>query len=213
MINLYTWQTPNGEKPVIMLEECGLDYRLNMIDISNGDQKAPEFLAINPNGKIPALVDGEGENANTVFESGAILIYLAEKTSMFLPASGPERYRALQWTFFQVGGTGPMLGQWHHFTNAAPERVPYAIERYRKESLRLLGVLDEQLKERDYLAGDYSIADIINFGWVRSGLSGLKNDGADALTGLKAWTERVGSRPAVKAAIEKLDQAKRSKQG
>ncbi|MCE7027504.1 glutathione S-transferase family protein [Jiella avicenniae] len=213
MIDLYTWQTPNGEKPVLMLEECGLDYRLHMIDISAGEQKTPEFLAINPNGKIPAIVDREGGEDHAVFESGAILIYLAEKTGKLLPAAGTARYETLQLTFFQVGGTGPMLGQWHHFTNAAPEKLPYAIERYKKESLRLLGVLDDRLKDRDFLAGDYSIADVVNFGWARSGLSGLKDEGADTLTHLKAWTERVGSRPAVKAAIEKLDHAKRSKQG
>ena len=141
MIDLYTWQTPNGEKPVLMLEECGLDYDLHMIDISAGEQKTPDFLAINPNGKIPAIVDTDGGERHAVFESGAILIYLAEKTGKFLPASGPARYEALQWTFFQVGGTGPMLGQWHHFRNAAPEKIPYAVDRYKNESLRLLGVL------------------------------------------------------------------------
>lgn len=213
MIDLYTWQTPNGEKPVLMLEECGLDYRLHMIDISSGEQKTPDFLAINPNGKIPALVDTIDGQPHAVFESGAILVYLAEKTGNFLPASGPAHYDTLSWTFFQVGGTGPMLGQWHHFENAAPEKLPYAIERYRKESLRLLGVLDDRLKDRDFLADDYSIADIIHFGWVRSGLSGLKNDGAAELSALAAWAERVGSRPAAKRAIEKLDQAKRAKTG
>ncbi|TFF24974.1 glutathione S-transferase [Jiella endophytica] len=213
MIDLYTWQTPNGEKPVVMLEECGLDYRLQMIDLSSGEQKTPEFLAINPNGKIPALVETIGGVPHAVFESGAILVYLAEKTGKFLPASGPARYDTLSWTFFQVGGIGPMLGQWHHFDAAAPEKIPYAIERYRKESLRLLGVLDDRLKGRDFLAGDYSIADIIHFGWVRAGLSGLKNDSAAELTSLAAWVERVGSRPAAKRAIEKLDQAKRAKTG
>mgnify|MGYP005994312923 CR=1 FL=1 len=213
MIDLYTWQTPNGEKPVLMLEECGLDYDLHMIDISAGEQKTPDFLAINPNGKIPAIVDTDGGERHAVFESGAILIYLAEKTGRFLPASGPARYEALQWTFFQVGGTGPMLGQWHHFRNAAPEKIPYAVDRYKNESLRLLGVLDAHLKDREWLAGDYSIADIINFGWVRSGLSGLRDDGASQLAALMAWTERVGSRPAVKRAIDRLDQAKRAKTG
>ena len=213
MIDLYTWQTPNGEKPVLMLEECGLDYDLHMIDISAGEQKTPDFLAINPNGKIPAIVDTDCGERQAIFESGAILIYLAEKTGRFLPASGPARYETLQWTFFQVGGTGPMLGQWHHFQSAAPEKIPYAVDRYKNESLRLLGVLDAHLKDREWLAGDFSIADIINFGWVRSGLSGLKDDGAAEFAALMAWTERVGSRPAVKRAIDKLDQAKRAKTG
>jgi len=213
MINLYTWQTPNGEKPVIMLEECGLDYRLHMIDISADEQKTPDFLAINPNGKIPALVD-QGEASNQrVFESGSILIYLAEKTGQFLPSQGPGRIETLSWTFFQVGNTGPMLGQWHHFDSAADERLPYAIGRYRDESIRLLGVLDSHLKDREYLAGDYSIADIINFGWVRSGISGLKDQGAGQFSALIDWVERVGSRPAVKSALEELDQAKRAKSG
>ncbi|MEX6508022.1 glutathione S-transferase family protein [Jiella sp. M17.18] len=208
MIDLYTWQTPNGEKPILMLEECGLDYDLHMVDISTGAQKAPDFLAINPNGKIPAIVDRD--NGQRVFESGAILIYLAEKAGRFLPASGPERAETFGWVFFQVGNTGPMLGQWHHFNAFADEKIPYAIERYRKESLRVLGVLNDRLKERDYLAGDYSIADIINFGWARSGVSGLKDEGAGDLGALKAWIERVGSRPAVKTALEKLDAAKRA---
>ncbi|MBO0903551.1 glutathione S-transferase family protein [Jiella sonneratiae] len=213
MIDLYTWQTPNGEKPVLMLEECGLDYRLHMVDISAGEQKTPEFLAINPNGKIPALVETTAVRTDAVFESGATLVYLAEKTGRFLPPSGPERYETLAWTFFQAGGTGPMLGQWYHFEKSAPEKLPYAIERYRKESLRLLGVLDERLKDREWIAGAYSIADMMNFGWVRTGLSALKTEGAADLSNLFAWTERVGSRPAVKAAIEKLDQAKRAKTG
>lgn len=208
MIDLYTWTTPNGEKPVVMLEECGLDYEMHLIDISKGGQKKPEFLAINPNGKIPAIVDREGGRHQRVFESGAILIYLAEKAGRFLPTSGPERAETLSWTFFQVGNTGPMIGQWHHFAMSAEEKIPYAIERYRAESLRTLGVLDTHLKDHEYLAGDYSIADIINFGWVRSGLSGLKNEGAFELYALKAWVERVGSREAIKRGLHKLNQAK-----
>ena len=137
MIDLYTWQTPNGEKPVIMLEECSTDYELHLIDLSTGAQKTPDFLKINPNGKIPAIVDRDA-GGQRVFESGAILMYLAEKTGRFLPASGPERAEALAWTFFQVGNTGPMLGQWHHFAAFADEKIPYAIERYRDESLRVL---------------------------------------------------------------------------
>ncbi|WP_102957560.1 glutathione binding-like protein [Mangrovicella endophytica] len=211
MIDLYTWTTPNGEKPVTMLEECGLDYRLHLVDISSGAQKAPDFLAINPNGKIPAIVDNDGGQSIRVFESGAILIYLAEKTGQFLPTSGQARAETLAWTFFQVGGVGPMLGQWNHFAKFAKEKIPYAIDRYRDESLRILRVLDERLKSNDYLAGDtYTIADIINFGWVRIAVSGkgLKDDGANELESLLAWVERVGSRPAVQHSLHKLETAK-----
>ena len=152
MIDLYTWTTPNGEKPVIMLEETGQPYELHLVDIGSGAQKAPDFLAINPNGRIPAIVDhGEGR-ARRVFESGAILVYLAEQSGKFLAGSAEDRAEALAWTFFQAGGTGPMIGQWHHFNAAAPEKLPYAIKRYADESLRLLGVLDAQLKTRDFLA-------------------------------------------------------------
>jgi GST-like protein len=210
MIDLYTWQTPNGEKPVIMLEECSMEYDLHLIDIATNAQKNPDFLAINPNGRIPAIVDRSDGSEQRVFESGAILIYLAEKAGRFLPASGPERAETLSWTFFQVGNTGPMLGQWHHFTAAAKDKIPYAIERYRDESLRVLGVLDEHLKDNDYLAGGYSIADMINFGWARAGVAGLKGQGAEEFKALKAWIGRVGEREPVKKALLKLDHAKRA---
>lgn len=205
MIELYTWTTPNGEKPAIMLEECGLEHELNLVDISTGRQKESDFLAINPNGRIPALVDRTDGQAHRVFESGAILVYLAEKTGQFLPASGFERYETLAWSFFQVGGTGPMIGQVHFFKNA-DEKSAFAIQRFEKESRRLLGVLDARLQEVEYLAGDYSIADIMNYSWAVSGLDGL--EAREEFPTLANWAERVGDRPAVKRAIAKLKAAK-----
>lgn len=204
MIDLYTWTTPNGEKPIIMLEEVGLPYTLHLVDIGAGVQKQPDFLAINPNGRIPAIVDA----GQRVFESGAILVHLAEKTGKLLPASGAERTETFAWMFFQAGGTGPMIGQWHHFKSAAPEKLPYAIERYRQETHRLLGVLDGQLARRDFLAGAYSIADVMNFSWAKAGLGEL--DAAAEFPALAAWVERVGARPSVVAALEKLAAAKKA---
>lgn len=207
MIELFTWTTPNGEKPILMLEECGLEYDLHLVDISSGEQKKSDFLAINPNGKIPALVD----DGIRVFESGAILIHLADKTGRFLPANGQARADALSWTFFQVGGTGPMIGQWNHFANAAPEKLPYAIERYREESIRLLSVLDGQLKKRDFLAGDYSIADMMNHSWAKAGIERLEV--ADRFPALAAWVERVAGREAVARALALLASAKAGLRG
>lgn len=207
MINLYTWTTPNGEKPMIMLEECSLDYELHMLDIGSGRQKDADFLAINPNGRIPALLDDEAGTRIRVFESGAILVYLAEKTGKFLPREAGPRAEALGWTFFQTAGTGPMIGQIHYFKNA-DERSDFAIARFEKESRRLLGVLDERLKEVEYLAGDYSIADIINYSWAVSGLKDL--DARDEFSALSAWVDKVGDRPPVKRALEKLSNAKQA---
>ncbi|WP_182087121.1 glutathione S-transferase N-terminal domain-containing protein [Aureimonas sp. ME7] len=201
MIELYTWTTPNGEKPVILLEELGLPYDLRLLDISTGKQKESDFLAINPNGRIPALVDEEVR----VFESGAILIHLAEKTGKLLAAGGAARAEALGWVFFQAGGTGPMIGQVHYFRNAS-ERSEFAIRRFEKEAERLLGVLDAHLASREYLAGDYSIADVMNFSWAKAGLRAL--DAAERYPALAAWVERVGQRPAVVRALEKLKAAK-----
>ncbi|KAB0678007.1 glutathione S-transferase family protein [Aureimonas leprariae] len=202
MIELYTWTTPNGEKPVIMLEEIGLPYEMALVDISTGIQKQAAFLEINPNGRIPAISD-DGER---VFESGAILIHLAEKTGKLLPKDGRERMEALSWTFFQVGGTGPMIGQLHHFRNA-PEKIPYALKRYEDESRRLLGVLESRLQRNDWLSGgDYSIADIMNFSWARSGLDAV--DGHATFPMLAKWVERIGERDAVKRALAKLKAAK-----
>jgi GSH-dependent disulfide-bond oxidoreductase len=190
LITLYTWGTPNGRKVSIMLEECGLPYAVRPLDITQG--------AINPNSKIPAIVDDDGPM--TVFESGAILVYLAEKTGCFLPPAGPQRYAVLQWLMFQMGGIGPIFGQTHHFLRFAPEKVPYAIERYSKETRRLYGVLDKHLGAAEHLAGDYSIADMATFPWIaRHEWQGV--DLGD-FTNVRRWFDAVGSRSAVKRGME-----------
>ena len=169
MIDLYYWPTPNGHKITIYLEEAGLEYRIIPVDISAGDQFKPEFLKISPNNKMPAMVDHDpkqGKASLSLFESGAILLYLAEKTDLFLPQDLSGRQAVLQWLFWQVGGLGPMLGQNHHFTQYAPEPVPYAIERYLKETERLYGVLDDRLAGREFVAGEYSIADMAVYPWI-----------------------------------------------
>jgi GSH-dependent disulfide-bond oxidoreductase len=169
MIDLYSWMTPNGRKASIMLEEVGLPYELHRIDITkNIDQFTPEFLAINPNGKIPAIVDRDGPGGKPIkiFESGAILIYLAEKTGKLLPSEPHARSLALQWLMFQMGGVGPMFGQRHHFARFAKDKIPYAIDRFTKETHRLYAVLDRRLGEVEYLAGEYSIADVATYPWV-----------------------------------------------
>ncbi|MBD2183015.1 glutathione S-transferase N-terminal domain-containing protein [Planktothrix sp. FACHB-1355] len=194
MIDLYTFTTPNGRKASIMLEEVGLAYNVYKIDITKGDQFTPEFVAINPNSKIPAIVDRETDI--TVFESGAILIYLAEKTGKFLPADQKGRYQVLQWLMFQMGGVGPMFGQLNHFKRFAPEKIPYAIERYEKESLRLYSVLDNQLADKEYICGDYSIADIATYPWVA--IYEFQGLTLDNHPNLKRWVETVEQRPAVK---------------
>ena len=197
MIDLYTWTTPNGRKVSIMLEEVGLPYRAHKINIGQNDQFTPEFIAINPNSKIPAIVDPEGPDGAPIslMESGAILIYLAKKTKKLVPAAPRARYVALQWLMFQMGGVGPMFGQVHHFLRAAKEPVPYAIERYTKETRRLYGVLDERLKEREYLADEYSIADVATYPWVarfewhKTRLEDFPN--------VKRWFDALSARPAV----------------
>jgi GSH-dependent disulfide-bond oxidoreductase len=197
MIDFYTWTTPNGRKISIMLEETGLPYRVHAIDISKGDQFKPEFVAINPNSKIPAIVDPDGPDGKpiSIFESGAILIWLAEKTGQFLAADQRRRSETLQWLMFQMGGVGPMFGQAHHFRKFAPEPVPYAIERYTKEAQRLYGVLDRRLAEAPYLAGDYSIADMATYPWVaRHEWQGVS---LDEHPNVKRWFEAIGARPAV----------------
>ena len=168
MIECYTWKTSNGRKATIMLEECGLDYNLHPINIGQDDQFAPAYVALNPNAKIPTIVDTDGPNGEpyTVIESGAILMYLAEKTGKFMPTEMAARYEVIQWLMFQMGGIGPIFGQVHHFKRAAKEQVPYALERYGKECLRLYGVLDGRLEGREYLAGDLSIADFATLPWV-----------------------------------------------
>ena len=203
MIDLYTWSTSNGRKASIMLEELGADYTLHPIHIGKGDQFTPEYLAINPNGKIPAIVDSDGPGGApiTVFESGAILIYLAEKFGQFLPAEPVARMEVIQWLMFQMGGIGPIFGQVHHFLRAAKEKVPYGIERYGTEARRLYGVLDRRLDGRDHLAGDgYSIADIATWPWVLRH-EWQQIDLAD-YPNVKRWFDAVGSRPAVQRGIQ-----------
>lgn len=205
MIDVYTWPTPNGHKVHIMLEECGLSYRALPINIGKGDQFQPDFLKISPNNKIPAIIDPEGPDGQpiSVFESGAILLYLAEKTGRFMPVSVRGRYDVLQWLMFQMGGVGPMLGQAHHFRIYAPEKVPYAIDRYTNEARRLYGVMERQLQTHAYIAGDeYTIADIAIFPWLRS----WQNQGIDwaEFPTLKAWFERIGERPAVQRGVQVL---------
>lgn len=167
MIDLYTWRTPNGYKVSIMLEACQLHYRVHPVDILAGEQFKPEFLRLNPNNKIPVIVDDEGPDGTpiTVFESGAILLYLAEKTGLFIPAEASERYQVLQWLMWQMGSFGPFLGQAHHFNRFAPEPVPYAIERYNREAQRLWGVLEQQLQARPFVVNDLSIADFAIYPW------------------------------------------------
>jgi GST-like protein len=225
MIDLYTWGTPNGHKAAIMLEETGLAYRVHPIDIGRGDQFEPGFLRISPNNKIPAIVDDHGPDGAEValFESGAILVYLADKArargKVELLPSGTARYAALAWLFFQVGHIGPMLGQLHHFLAYAPERIPYAIERYTKEARRLYRVLDERLAESPYLGGPtYGIADIANFAWTRQ----PEKQGIDgnAFPHVTRWLGAIEARPAVQrglaiprgatAIAEELDERRRA---
>jgi len=197
MIDLYTWGTPNGRKVSIMLEETGLPYRVHKTDISKNEQFKPEFIALNPNSKIPAIVDPEGPGGKPLplFESGAILIYLAEKTGKLLAKDPAARYTTLQWLMFQMGGVGPMFGQVHHFLRAAPEPVPYAIERYGKETRRLYGVLDAHLGKTDFLAGDYSIADVATYPWVARH-EWHKVSLGDFLN-VERWYKAISARPAV----------------
>ena len=197
MIDLYTWGTPNGRKVSIMLEECALPYTLHKVNISKDDQFAPDYLKINPNGKIPSIVDSDGPGGKSIamMESGAILIYLADKTQKFLPVEGAGRYKALEWLMFQMGGVGPTFGQTHHFMRAAKEPVPYAIARYTKEKDRLYGVLNTRLGEAEYLAGEYSIADIATYPWV-SRFEWHNTKLAD-FPNVERWFKAVGARPGV----------------
>jgi len=205
MIDVYTWATPNGHKVHIMLEECGLEYKVHPINIGAGDQFGEEFLKISPNNKIPAIVDPDGPDGKPIslFESGAILVYLAGKTGKFLPEDVRGKYEALQWLMFQMGGVGPMLGQTHHFRLYAPEKIEYAINRYTNEAKRLYGVMDKQLARHQWLAGDeYTIADIATFPWLRN----WQNQGVDMddYPSLKRWFDEIAGRPAVKRGVEVL---------
>lgn len=210
MIELHAWPTPNGFKISIMLEELGLPYAVHAVDIGKGDQFAPEFLAISPNNKIPAIVDpdGPGGRSISVFESGAILIYLAEKTGKLLAREGAARYAALEWLMFQMGGIGPMLGQAHHFRVYAPEPIPYAIDRYTNEANRLYSVMDRRLGEVDYLAGDYSIADIATMPWLR--FPERQGINLDDYPNVRRWREAILARPAVQQGLKLLADRSRS---
>lgn len=212
MLTLHTWTTPNGRKIPIMLEELGLEYDILAVDISKGEQFKPEFLAISPNNKIPAIVetDNDGEHLS-IFESGAILTYLAEKAGKLLPASGPERYKVLEWLHWQIGGLGPMLGQVGFFAIRSEEKSALAIKHFVEEADRLLGVMDKQLSKHTYIAGDaYSIADIACYPWTVGVLDKLKpalGEKLDSKPHLKRWLDLVGARPAVQRgmALPKID--------
>ncbi len=196
-IELYTWSTPNGRKVSIALEELGLDYRVHTIDIGKGEQFDPAFLEISPNNRIPAIVDPDGPDGEpiSVFETGAILLYLAESTGKLMPASARGRHLAVQWLMWQMGGFGPMLGQAHHFRRFAPEQIDYAVERYTSETQRLYGVLDRRLAKAPYLAGDYSMADIATFPWAaRHEWQGI--DLAE-FSNVERWYRAIEARPAV----------------
>jgi GST-like protein len=203
MIELYYWPTPNGHKISIFLEEASLDYQIVPIDISAGDQFKPEFLRTSPNNRMPAIVDttpADGGEPISVFESGAILLYLAEKTGKFIPADLRDRKRVTEWLFWQVGGLGPMAGQNHHFVQYAPEKIPYAIDRYVRETNRLYGVLDRQLREREYIAGNYSIADMACYPWIVP--YERQQQKLEDFPNLKRWFESIRLRPAVIRAYE-----------
>jgi GST-like protein len=211
MIDLYTWPTPNGFKVSIALEEMGLDYKVIPIDIGAGDQFEPDYLKLNPNNKMPTIVDpdpGDGDGPFTVFESGAILIYLAEKTGMFLPDDRRGRSEVVQWVMFQMGSIGPMLGQAHHFRQYAPEQLPYAVDRYTNEANRLYAVLEGRLEGRDFLAGDYSIADMATMPWLRR----PERQGVEIndYPNVERWRQSILDRPAVERGLQVLaDQTRR----
>ena len=202
MIECYTWKTSNGRKVTIMLEECGLEYNLHPINIGTDEQFTPDFIKINPNSKIPAIIDTDGPEGQpyTVIESGAILMYLAEKSGKFLPTSMAARYDVVQWLMFQMGGIGPIFGQVHHFKRAAKEEVPYAINRYYTECRRLYGVLNSRLEGREYLAGDVSIADFAALPWV------FRHDWQEVdladFPNVKRWYETLMARPALARGME-----------
>ncbi len=205
MIDVYSWATPNGHKIHIMLEECRLSYRAHPVDIGKGDQFKPEFLAISPNNRIPAMTDSDGPDGKPIslFESGAMLVYLAGKTGKFLGKNDRERFATLQWLMFQMGGVGPMLGQTHHFRIYAPEKIDYAINRYTNETRRLYGVMDKQLGKTAFIAGkSYSIADMAIWPWLRNWKGQGQN--MDEHPHLKRWFESVGERPAVQRGIKVL---------
>ena len=208
MIDLYYWPTPNGHKITLLLEETGTPYALKPINIGKGEQFAPDFLAFSPNNRMPAIVDRaplDGGDPVTVFESGAILLYLAEKTGRFGGATPRERVQVTEWLMWQMGGLGPMLGQNHHFTRYAPERIEYAVNRYVNETNRLYGVLDRRLKGREFLAGDYSIADMACYPWI---LPEAQGQNIDDFPELKRWREAIRERPATQAAYARAKEVR-----
>ncbi len=199
MIDLYFWTTPNGYKPLLFLEEVGLEYAIKPVNISKGEQFEPEFLKISPNNRIPAIVDADGPSRSvSVFESGAILQYLAEKSGELLPEAEPDRSEVLQWLNWQMGGVGPMFGQYLHFVDYAPDDLPYAKDRYTREAERLLGVLDKQLAGNEFVAGEYSIADIAIYTWVRRIL-----DRFEGVENVWRWASAIAERPATIRTYEK----------
>jgi GST-like protein len=206
MIDLYYWTTPNGHKITIFLEESGLPYKLHPVNIGKGDQFKPEFLSIAPNNRIPAIIDhepGDQKGPLSLFESGAILWYLAEKTKKFVPPDVRGKAEVSQWLFWQMAGLGPMAGQNHHFNQYAPEKIPYAMERYTRETNRLYGVLNKRLADREFVAGEYSIADMAIYPWIVP-WEKQKQD-LNQFPALKKWFEKIGARPAVKRAYALAD--------
>ena len=201
MIDLYTWTTPNGRKISIMLEEVGLPYKVIPVDLGKNQQMEPEFTAINPNQKIPAIVDNDVPGGKqSLFESGAILIYLGEKTGQLLPTKEPRRATTIQWLMYQMSHVGPIIGQAGHFSNQAPEKIPYAIQRFVGESLRIVGVLDTALNDSEFLAGDYSIADVATYPWIKAAwdpFQAMMPEKVGEMTGVARWLDAVGKRPAV----------------
>ena len=210
MLDLYVWPTPNAYKISIMLEEIGRPYRVIPVDIQRGDQFKPEFLKISPNNKMPAIVDYDAPDGKplSIFESGAILMYLAETSGRFMPKDLRGRYKVIEWLMFQMGGVGPMLGQAHHFRQYAPEKLDYAINRYTNEAKRLYGVIDRRLGEAQYLAGDYSIADMAVFPWLRS--YERQGQKLEDFPNLKRWFTAIDARPAVKKGLELLADKRRT---
>ncbi len=210
MIDLYYWTTPNGHKITIFLEEVGLPYTLKPINIATGEQFNPAFLKIAPNNRIPAIVDqapADGGVPVSIFESGAILQYLAEKTGQYLPTSLRGRAQVMEWLFWQMGGLGPMLGQNHHFGTYAPEKIPYAITRYVKETARLYGVLDDQLEDREFICGEYSIADMACYPWIVPHT--LQQQDLADFPHLKRWFDQIQTRPAVQRAYQLAEDLKK----
>jgi GST-like protein len=207
MLKLYTWKTPNGYKVPIMLEELGLEYEIHPINISKGEQMTPEFLAMNPNNKIPVLVDEDAEGGPlTIFESGAILLYLAEKakSEKLMPQDLHHKYQVLEWLMFQMASVGPMFGQFAHFSKFAPEKIEYAIKRYTDEAKRIMGVMNTELANGYYLAGEFSIADIATYPWVKA-VTSTDETFLSAYPNLERWYKAIDEMPAVKKAYEKVD--------